>query len=161
MNAYKYRHIICFEETSLAGNVYYVNYLHWQGRTRELFLREYAPDILSQLESGLALITVRCSCDYLAELMAFDDITVCMFLSGITQNRISMRFEYWRENRQRERVARGEQEIACMRRERGCLVPTPVPRSLREALEAFADPLFKDSFRNATMPGEEQALLGR
>ena len=139
MNAYEYRHIIGFEETSLAGNVYYVNHLHWQGRARELFLRDYAPGILTELERGLALITVRCSCDYLAELRAFDEVTVRMFLASTTQNRIAMRFEYWREGEPRELVARGEQEIACMQRHEERLVPVAIPRVLRDALAPFGE----------------------
>jgi enediyne core biosynthesis thioesterase len=137
MNAYEYRHVVGFAETSLAGNVYYVNHLHWQGRARELFLREYAPQVLAELEQGLALITLRCSCDYLAELKAFDEVTVRMSLGSMTQNRIAMRFEYWREGTQPELVARGEQEIACMRRQAEGMVPTPIPKSLREALAPF------------------------
>ncbi|HEY6251956.1 MAG TPA: acyl-CoA thioesterase [Candidatus Angelobacter sp.] len=139
MNAYEYHHVIGFEETSFAGNVYYVNHLHWQGRARELFLREYAPEILTELERGFALITLRCSCDYLAELKAFDQVTVRMFLASMVQNRIAMRFEYWRESEPHELVARGEQEIACMQRQDQRLVPAPIPKSLREALAPFAE----------------------
>jgi enediyne biosynthesis thioesterase len=36
---YEYSHRVGFEETSLVGNVYYVNHLRWQGRCREMFLR--------------------------------------------------------------------------------------------------------------------------
>jgi enediyne biosynthesis thioesterase len=36
-------------------------------------------------------------------------------------------------------VARGEQQIACMRRQQGKLVPAPVPEPLREALRAYAE----------------------
>jgi enediyne core biosynthesis thioesterase len=139
MNAYEYRHIVGFAETSMAGNVYYVNHLQWQGRAREMFLRQYAPEVLTELEQGFALITLRCSCDYLAELKAFDEVIVRMSLASITQNRIAMRFEYWRQGTQQELVARGEQEIACMRRHAGRLVPAPIPKSLREALDAFAE----------------------
>jgi len=139
MNAYEYRHIVGFEETSLAGNVYYVNHLRWQGRVRELFLREYAPEILTELEQELALITVRCSCDYLAELRAFDEVTVRMFLASTSQNRVAMRFEYWREGKPPELVARGEQEIACMQRQKNRLVPAPIPKSLRDALAPFCE----------------------
>jgi enediyne biosynthesis thioesterase len=137
MNAYEYRHIVGFEETTLAGNVYYANHLYWQGRARELFLKEHAPDILAELEHGFALITLRCSCEYLAELKAFDEISVRMFLAATVQNRIAMRFEYWRENQPRELVARGEQEIACMRRQGDRLVPVAIPKLLREALAPF------------------------
>ena len=46
---YEYRHIVGFEETNLVGNVYYVNYLRWQGRCRELFLKDMAPDVLEDV----------------------------------------------------------------------------------------------------------------
>ena len=61
-----------------------------------------------------------------------------MFLSAISQNRISMHFEYWRDGEQRELVARGEQEIACMKREGENLVPAAIPKALRDALAPFA-----------------------
>jgi len=49
-----------------------------------------------------------------------------------------MSYEYFRQARGREElVAKGEQEIACLRRDADKLVPTPVPGSLRKALEAY------------------------
>jgi len=135
LKAYEYRHLVGFEETNLVGNVYYVNHLRWQGRCREMFLREHAPEILEDLAHGLALATVRCSCDYLAELEAFDEIVLRMRLGGITQNRITLNFEYWRGE---ELVARGEQVVACMRREGKRAVPTAIPVPLREALKPYS-----------------------
>ena len=139
MKAYEYHHIVGFEETNLVGNVYYVNHLRWQGRCRELFLRDHAPDILAALKEDLRLITVRCSCEYLAELSAFDEVIVRMRLGAITQNRISLLFDYSRptENGE-EKVAKGEQQVACMRCRDGRLAPTPIPGSLRTALEPYA-----------------------
>lgn len=139
MKPYKYHHVVGFDETSFVGNVYYAHYIHWQGRAREMFLRDHAPEVLTDLEQGLALITLRCSCDFLGELKAFDHVTVCMYLMTITQNRIAMRFEYRRESETGELVARGRQEIACMRRRGRDLVPDAVPRSLREALLPFME----------------------
>ncbi len=136
--AYEFRHVVGFEETSLVGNVYYVNHLRWQGRCRELFLREHAPSVLADLSGGLSLATTRCSCEYLAELCAFDEIVLRMRLEGLTQNRLVLGFEYWRSTASGEDlVARGAQEIACMRREGGRLVATPVPEVLRAALEPY------------------------
>lgn len=134
MPAYEYRHLVGFEETNLVGNVYYVNHLRWQGRCREMFLREKAPEVLDDLRQGLALATVRCSCEYLAELEAFDEITIRMRLGEMVQNRITMLFEYWRGE---QLVARGEQQIACMRRQGEMTVPTPIPPALREALKPY------------------------
>lgn len=140
MRAYEYRHIVGFEETNLFGNVYYVNHIRWQGRCREMFLRDHAPDVLDQLAQGLSLVTVRCSCDYLAELAAFDEVVIRMRLGALMQSRMSLLFEVWRnaENGE-ELVARGEQQIACMRRTEEGLVPTPVPETLKEALRAYAE----------------------
>jgi enediyne biosynthesis thioesterase len=141
MKFYEYKQIVGFEETNLTGNVYFTNYFQWQGRARENFLREYAPEILQQLEKGLALITLHCSCNFLDEVRAFDEVTVRMFLEEMQQNRMTIRFEYWRDAGQPVLVARGEQQIACMRRADGRLTPTPVPHCLRQALAGFLEPV--------------------
>jgi len=139
MRAYEYRHIVGFEETNLVGNVYYVNHVRWQGRCREFFLREHAPEIVEELTRGLCLVTTRCACDYLAELAVFDEVVLRMRLGALLQNRITLVFEYWRRQGDGEElVARGEQQIACMRRDGERLTPTPVPAALREALRPYA-----------------------
>ena len=136
---FEYRHIVGFEETSLVGNVYYVNHLKWQGRCRELFIRQHAPEILDDLAAGLSLATVRCSCEYLAELSAFDDIVVRMRLADLTPTRMSLAFDYYRVVDSRtELVARGEQQIACLRRTGDRLVPVRIPAGLERALRGYA-----------------------
>lgn len=139
MQSYEYEHIVGFEETNLVGNVYYANHVLWQGRCREMFLREYAPDIAEDLKGDLRLVTTRCSCEYLSELMAFDEVIIRMRLSELTQNGISLSFEYLRRNGESlELVARGEQKIVCMQQERGQVKPTPIPKQLRQALQSYA-----------------------
>lgn len=136
--AYEYRHIVSFEETNLVGNVYYTNHLSWQGRVREMFLRDHAPDVLAELSRGLSLATLRVSCEYLVELSAFDEVLIRMRLGELTQSRMRLLFEYWRrKGTGEELVARGEQEIACLRREGERLTPAPVPKALCEALRPY------------------------
>jgi enediyne biosynthesis thioesterase len=135
MRAYEYRHIVGFEETNLIGNVYYANHVRWQGRCREMFLRDRAPDVIEALKYGLVLVTTRVSCVFMAELFAFDEVILRMRLGEMAQNRITMSFEYWRGE---ELVARGEQQVACMQREGAQVVPIPVPAQLREALREYA-----------------------
>jgi enediyne core biosynthesis thioesterase len=138
VRAYEYQHVVGFEETNLVGNVYYVNHLRWQGRCREMFLRDHAPAVLKDLEQGLALVTVRCSCDYAAELLAFDRIVVQMRLGAFKQNRITLLFEYWRQQAPTpELIARGEQQVACMRREGERMLPTSIPTALQAALQQY------------------------
>ena len=136
MRFYEYRHIVSFQETNLVGNVYFTNHLAWQGRCREMFLHEHAPEVIGELSRGLSLATVNCSCEYFAELTVFDEIIVRMRLAELVQNRMRLAFEYWRGE---ELVARGEQQIACMKRDGEKLSPTPVPPTLREALAAYAE----------------------
>jgi enediyne biosynthesis thioesterase len=139
--AYAYRHVVGFEETNLVGNVYYAHHVRWQGRCRELFLKEHAPEVLRALERDLALVTVSVSCEYLAELHAFDEVTLRMRLARLVQNRITLAFEYWSEQEGTDLlVARGEQVVACMRRAGTSLVPAPIPAALRDALYQY-DPL--------------------
>ena len=135
MRAYEYRHVVGFEETNLIGNVYYANHVRWQGRCREMFLRDRTPEVIEALKYGLVLVTTRVSCEFMAELFAFDEITLRMRLGELAQNRITMSFEYWRGE---ELVARGEQQVACMQREGKQVVPVPVPTQLREALREYA-----------------------
>jgi len=126
------------EETNLVGNVYYVNHVRWQGRCRELFLRDHAPELLAEIGRGLALVTIKVSCEYLAELMAFDELVIRLRLAALTQSRVTMAFEYWRQrDGGEELVARGEQQVACMRRNGEQMAPIPVPNELRDALRLY------------------------
>jgi enediyne core biosynthesis thioesterase len=145
MKAYEYKHIVGFEETSLAGNVYFSNYVRWQGCCREMFLRDHVPEVLSLLERGFALITTSVHCEYLAELSAFDEIIIRMRLGALTQNRIRMLFEYWRlSGAHEELIARGEQEVVCMQREGERMISVPMPSSLRNALTPYLETELND-----------------
>lgn len=139
MKAYEYQHVVGFAETNFLGNVYYVNHIAWQGRVREMFLRDHAPAILDDLNGNLRMVTIRCACDYFHELAPFDVVKIRMRLGEIVQNRVTMLFEYWRADDAggETLIARGEQQIGCMRLEQGRLQPTPVPDILRDALRPF------------------------
>jgi enediyne biosynthesis thioesterase len=140
VKTYEYKHIVGFEETNLVGNVYYANFISWQGRCREMFLREYAPDVLEMLKTGFALVTTRVSCEFIDELCAFDEVVIRMGLGAIKQNRISMSFDYYLTGEAGEKlVAKGEQEVACISRTNGSVTPVAVPKSLSEALQRYAE----------------------
>ena len=78
--------------------------------------------------------------EYLAELAPFDEVIIRMRLGSTMQNRMTLLFDYVRSARDREEiVARGEQEIACMRQTPDGLAPTHIPESLKVALEAYVE----------------------
>jgi enediyne biosynthesis thioesterase len=136
--AYEFEHVVGFQETNFLGNVYFVHPIAWQGRCRELFLHDEAPEVLEALTSGLQLLTARCSCEYLAELKAFDRVVVRMRLGAMSLNRIILKFEYWLGTPNADAlVARGEQEVVCMRAEAGQQVAAPIPEALARALGRY------------------------
>jgi enediyne biosynthesis thioesterase len=138
--SFENRHVVSFEDTNLVGTVYFARHLSWQGRCRELFLAEHAPDVVEALRGGLALVTLRCGCEYFAELAVLDEVAVRMRLASLVQNRIGLRFDYVRLRGGGEQlVARGHQEVACMRRDGDRHLPTPIPETLRAALRAYED----------------------
>src|SRR5487761_610411 len=117
---YEYRHVVDFEETNPAGNVYHVNYVRWQGRCREMFLLEYAPTVLDELRGDLKLITLSSDCECLAEIQAFDELSIRMRLEDITRTQISLAFDYVR-----------------MGGDSGVLMRVDVPAPLRLALQGY------------------------
>jgi acyl-CoA thioesterase FadM len=137
--AYEMRHTVSFEETNLVGNVYYANHVRWQGRCRELFLRDHCPEVLDALRRDLALVTLRVSCEYLAELEAFDVVRLSMRLAQLAHNRLDLTFDYHRLPPAGGEIlcARGEHSVASMRRTPQGLEPCPIPAALREALQPF------------------------
>jgi enediyne biosynthesis thioesterase len=136
---YELRHLVGFEETNLVGNVYYVNYLRWQGRCREMFLLEKAPDVLDDIKGDLKLFTLKVDCEFFAELTAFDELAIRMRLEDLTQTQIEFAFDYVRtRDGVDELVARGRQRVACMRGPNTATRPTRVPESLRSALSGYA-----------------------
>ncbi|WP_067499227.1 thioesterase family protein [Actinoplanes sp. TFC3] len=136
---YRYRHVVGFEETNLVGNVYYVNYLRWQGRCREMFLRDRAPEVLTELTNGLKLFTLQVSCEFVAELTAFDDVAIEMSLAELTQTQLELSFVYLLVTGGQDRlVAKGRQRIACMRATDGRgTEPVRVPEPLVRALTPY------------------------
>ena len=137
---YEIRHTVGFEETNLVGNVYYVNYLRWQGRCREMFLKEKAPAVLADVRADLKLFTLKVECEFFAEITAFDELSVRMRLEELTQTQVQFAFDYVHLHADGERlVAKGRQRIACMRGPNTATVPTRVPESLREALVPYSD----------------------
>ncbi|MEV0694863.1 acyl-CoA thioesterase [Streptomyces sp. NPDC050388] len=137
---YEYRHTVGFEETNLVGNVYYVNYLRWQGRCRELFLKEKAPEVLADVQDDLKLFTLKVDCEFFAEITAFDELSIRMQLSELGQTQLEFTFDYVKvtEDGAETLVARGRQRIACMRGPNTATVPSLIPDALTRALEPYA-----------------------
>jgi enediyne biosynthesis thioesterase len=135
---YELRHTVGFEETNMVGNVYYVNYVRWQGRCREMFLVERAPAVLADIRGDLKLYTLKVECEFFAEITGFDELSIRMRLEELTQTQLQFTFDYVHLHPDGDRlVARGRQRIACMRGPNSATVPVRVPEALLEALAPY------------------------
>lgn len=135
---YEILHTVGFEETNLVGNVYYVNYLRWQGRCREMFLKEKAPTVLDEVADDLKLFTLKVDCEFYSEITAFDDLSIRMRLVDLRQTQIEFSFDYVKvTDGDEEIIARGVQRIACMRGDNKNTSPTRVPADLVAALRPY------------------------
>ena len=137
---YEYLHTVGFEETNIVGNVYYVNYLRWQGRCREMFLKERARDVLADLQDDLKLFTLKVDCEFFAEITAFDELSIRMRLIELAQTQVEFGFDYVKvtPGAPETLIARGRQRVACMRGPNTRTTPSRVPESLVRALEPYS-----------------------
>lgn len=136
---YELRHRVGFEETNFVGNVYFVNYLRWQGHCRDRFLREEAPEVLAEImDDDLKLFTLKAECEFFSEITAFDELSVRMRLDDLTQTQIGFTFDYVHLTDDGESlVARGRQRVACMRGPNNATAPSRIPPKLLEALAPY------------------------
>lgn len=135
---FEYRFTTTFEETNLVGNIYFANYVLWQGKCREMFINEYCPDVADAINDGLGLITLDLSAQYVSQLFAFDKVVMRMSLEAQSASRLMMNFEYYKdEGGHLTLVCRGHQATAAMREENGVMVPVHFPDSMLEAIEEY------------------------
>ncbi|HEY3261196.1 MAG TPA: acyl-CoA thioesterase [Pseudonocardiaceae bacterium] len=136
---FEYRHTVGFEETNIVGNVYYVNYLRWQGRCREMFLKTQAPEVLADVQDDLKLFTLKVDCEFFAEITAFDELSIRMRLVDLARTQVEFSFDYVRldPDGRETLIARGRQRVACMRGPNTRTVPSPVPQALVRALVPY------------------------
>jgi enediyne core biosynthesis thioesterase len=143
MHIYEYRHCVGFEDTNVVGNVYYANYIRWQGRCREMFLREHAPQLVQQMSHGLTMATTRVSCSYYEELAVFDEVAIRMTKGSMSPSRLTMKFQYYKvlPGGFETLIAEGEQEVVCVKRQGSVVELVPLPESLRDAVAPYEQSL--------------------
>jgi enediyne biosynthesis thioesterase len=131
------RFAVSFSDTNVVGNVYFANYFLWQGKCREEFLRQYAPQILQDFRAGYGMITKESACVFHHETFAFEEILIRMRLERLTRTAIAMQFDYYRVEAGplRTLVAEGRQTAMWVNPEHKIAM---LPQYLRVAVLQFA-----------------------
>lgn len=81
---------VYYEDTDLAGIVYYANYLKFIERGRSEWLRDLGIDQLALKDQGIVFVVRRVEADYLAPARFDDALTVRSTLHELRPARITM-----------------------------------------------------------------------
>lgn len=88
---------VYYEDTDLAGIVYYANYLKFIERGRSEWVRALGVDqVRLRAEAGIVFAVRRVEADYLAPARFDDVLEVRTTLRGLTGARIDLAQEVWR-----------------------------------------------------------------
>lgn len=137
-NYFETSFVTTFADTNVVGNVYFANYILWQGKCRELFLHEFCPNIVREIEAGHALVTLDLSCRYVEQLRALETVVIRMNVEELSNTRMLMSFHYYRvEGSSYTLVCQSHQSVASMRYIDGQFVTVPFPTSMFDAISEY------------------------
>ncbi|MBE1291698.1 MAG: tol-pal system-associated acyl-CoA thioesterase [Rhodobacteraceae bacterium] len=92
---------VYYEDTDMAGIVYYANYLKFIERGRSEWVREIGMDQHDMKAEGIVFAVRRVECDYLGSAVLDDLLTVETEVANVTAARLVME----------QRVKRGEEVL--------------------------------------------------
>lgn len=122
---------VYYEDTDMAGVVYYANYLKFIERGRSEALRELGVDQIAMREAGLVFVVRRLIADYLAPARFEDVLEVATMTEAVRGASVDMIQEVRRDG---QALFRAEVRIACMDLSgRPQRLPTEVRNRLVEA----------------------------
>jgi len=134
---YRYGFVVSFQDTNLVGNVYFSQYFGWQGKCREHFLKDHAPNVLDYFKAGFGMVTKDSECRFVREAFVFDHILIEMFLEDLSRVGVRMRFDYYRQGPEGKLLlAQGSQAVAWVNSDHRVTV---MPEYLYEAVRAFSE----------------------
>ena len=119
---------VYYEDTDLAGIVYYANYLKFIERGRSEWLRDLGIDQMAMKDAGVVFAARRVEADYLSPAHFDDSLTVTTRLAQMTPARIIVDQD----------VLRGDQILFKSRVTIACVGttgrPTRIPEAVRKAI---------------------------
>ncbi|MFK7743522.1 MAG: tol-pal system-associated acyl-CoA thioesterase [Roseobacter sp.] len=87
---------VYYEDTDMAGIVYYANYLRYIERARSDWVREIGIDQLEMKDQGIVFAVRRVEADYIATAKFDDRLEVRTTMTHLTPARMVMAQKVWR-----------------------------------------------------------------
>lgn len=119
------------EDANLVGNIYYSNYYIWQGRMRDQFFYDIAPEYFQTVGEQGEIRCLSTQVDHLREAMPFDKIFVTMSLKVLYECGCILHFEYFSlgSDAKKIKLAVGEHKAAWLLSARAVPLPAKITRA--------------------------------
>jgi acyl-CoA thioester hydrolase len=122
---------VYYEDTDLAGIVYYANYLKFIERARTEWVRSIGIDQTAlRAGAGIVFAVHRVEADFLRPAVFEDDLTVQTTLRSLSGARLTLEQDIWREE---GRIFAAVVTLVCLNRSGQ---PARIPTDLRHLLDA-------------------------
>lgn len=132
---FEYHHLVTFDDTNSAGNVYFAKYFTWMGKCREVITAEHYPEITDDLKNGFGFATEYAHIDYVNESFLFNKVIVKLYIKDLSRTRIEFFFEFVNADSQ-EMLATGSQAVVWVNpQHRPSLMPDKLYDSALEYFE--------------------------
>ena len=105
---------VYYEDTDVAGVVYYANYLKFMERARTEWLRSIGVDQTRLLEEGLLFVILSTNVNFLKPARFNDMLTVTCEVIDHTRTSFSFTQEIFRAEGDRELLVEGQARAACL-----------------------------------------------
>ena len=125
---------VYYEDTDLAGLVYYANYLKFIERARSEMVREAGIDQVAMKEAGVVFAVRRVSAEYHRPARYDDELIVETELAGLKGARFSMDQKVWRAG---QLLFSAAVEIVCLDASGR---PLRIPEDIRQKIANLAPP---------------------
>ncbi len=89
---------VYYEDTDMAGIVYYANYLRYIERARSDWVRDVGIDQLAMKNAGVVFAVRRVEADYISPARFDDVLDVRTTLDSLSPARMVMQQEVWRDD---------------------------------------------------------------
>jgi acyl-CoA thioesterase FadM len=125
------------QDSNLVGNLYFSNYSAWQGRLRDRFLHDIAPECFDLAQVAAQPECLFFSTHHLREAMPFDSIEARMSVKAMYEGALDLWFDYYRVDMSgtREKLAVGEHRVALVSTSQDSPDVVPWPSRAQERLQ--------------------------
>lgn len=129
------RYDTSLEESNFLPVIYFATYYLWQGRARDEFLHSIDPALTATVNQEF--VCTRTTVRHLREMHAFEPVLVRIHLKTMSQNGLSLIFEYFRaaNEGQPRKVAVGEHDLVWVVGAGEQRKEQPLPESIRAVVE--------------------------